>query len=110
MEFFACEIGQRYTNAYDAVFDVINRFDWYLFPTKIHRMLPVIMIYTQRPIEILCFGSAASDRNTFKQVGLQHQSTHLIDLKQYSKLLINHVDYEQRILVLHDASKISKVK
>lgn len=62
------EIGQRFNLAYAECNDMVEQFDWYLFPTDIQRMLPMILNFTQQPFEIICFGSAACDRNTFKSV------------------------------------------
>lgn len=71
MVFFACEIGQRFSNAFDNIDDTIGQFDWYLYPVKIKRMLPTLMINTQQPFEIMCFGSKACTRETCKKVSFQ---------------------------------------
>lgn len=68
MVFFSCEIGQRFTNAYDEVDDAINQLDWYLLPMKVQRVLPVIMMKSQKEWSIECFGSIACNRETFKKV------------------------------------------
>lgn len=47
---------------------MINQFDWYLMPADIQRMLPIIVNFAQQPVYIVCFGSAACDRDTFKYV------------------------------------------
>lgn len=66
--FVACEIGQRLT---DAIYEIVFEFDqlnWYLFPIEIRRMLPTIMMNTQKPIAMGCFGIAVGSRDQFKQV------------------------------------------
>lgn len=68
MVLFSCEIGQRYSNAYEEIDNVVNQFDWYLFPLKIQRILPTIMMDTQQLYEIMCFGSTNCSRETFKRV------------------------------------------
>lgn len=68
MVFFACEIGQRFTNAYDEIDSTINQMNWNDLPMEIKRILPIIMINTQQPFEIKCFGSTACSRDTFKRV------------------------------------------
>lgn len=66
--FIDCEMGQRVNLAFAKCSEIVEQFDWYLFPTEIQRMLPLILNITQQPFEIVCFGSAAGDRETFKSV------------------------------------------
>lgn len=66
--FFSCEIGQRFTDAYEEIDDKIESFDWYLLPMKIQRMLLILMVNTQQVVYIECFGSMACGRDTFKKV------------------------------------------
>lgn len=47
-----------------------QQFESYLFPNKIQRMLSQIFNFMQQQFEIVCFGSKASDRNTFKSVSV----------------------------------------
>ena len=68
MVFFACELGQRFTDTYEEIGSLINRLDWYLFPMEIQRMLPTLMVNTQQPFEILCFGSSTCSHETLKMV------------------------------------------
>lgn len=71
MVFFSCEIGQRFSDAYKEIDDKIDEFNWYLMLMKIQRILPIIMINTQQPIFIECFGSSTCSRETFKKVNEQ---------------------------------------
>ena len=66
--FIACELGQRVNLAFVECSDMIDQFDWYLFPAEIQRLLPIILNFTQQPVEIKCFGSTTLDRETFKYV------------------------------------------
>lgn len=68
--FIICELGQRLTDAFEEINDEIDRFEWYLFPSEIQRMLPTIMISAQQPVVLECFGSIAGSRETFKRVSL----------------------------------------
>lgn len=68
--FIACEMGQRVNLAFNECNDIIDQFEWYSFPVEIQQMLSFIIHYTQQPVEIKCFGSAACDRETFKVVSL----------------------------------------
>lgn len=66
--FIFCELGQRVSNLLQQIIDTIDQFDWYLFPMRIQRMLPTLLIVAQQPIEIIVFGSTSANRNTFKKV------------------------------------------
>ena len=68
--FICCELGQRVNLAFDDCSEMVDQFEWYLFPTKIQRMLPIILNFSQQPFEIKCFGSTACDRETFKYVSV----------------------------------------
>lgn len=63
-----CEIGQRVNVEFNECSEIIDQFDWYRFPAEIQRMLPLILNFTQQPIDIKCFGSTACNRETFKLV------------------------------------------
>lgn len=66
--FVICEMGQRLNFAFAECSQMVDQFEWYLFPMAIQRMLPLILMFTQQPFEVVCFGSKASDRDTFKLV------------------------------------------
>lgn len=68
MIFLTGELCQRVTNAFDDLNDAIDLFDWYLFPTKVQKMLPIIMINSQQPIDFECFGNITCSRESFKKV------------------------------------------
>lgn len=64
----ACELGQIACNAFEGICKRIETFDWYLFPCRIQRMLPMILIIAQQPTEFRCFGSVSLLREYFKKV------------------------------------------
>lgn len=64
----ACELCQRIENAFAEIDDMIDQFDWYLFPIEIQRILPIIITMAQKPITIECFGSISCNRDAFKKV------------------------------------------
>lgn len=68
MIFCTSEIGHRTTEAFSEVNNALDELDWYLYPTKIQRMLPTIMACAQKPVEINFFGSIASSREQFTKV------------------------------------------
>lgn len=68
--FIACELGQRLTDAFEEIEDIVDHFDWYLFPNEIKRILLIVMVIAQQPVEMECFGSISCSRVTFKNVGI----------------------------------------
>lgn len=64
----ACEIGQRVNNAFDECSEMVDQLNWYSFPAKTQRILPIIINFAQQPIVFYCFGSRAAVRDTFKFV------------------------------------------
>lgn len=71
----ACECGQGATTAFERCSEIVDQFAWYLFPAEIQRMLPMVLAFTQKPIDIKCFGSAACDRDLFKYVSINIEPT-----------------------------------
>lgn len=69
--FISCELGQRMGDAFEEIGITIGEFDWYLFPIKIQRMLPMIIADAQQPVEVECFGSIACTRETFRKVVIE---------------------------------------
>lgn len=65
-----CELGQRISNAFEEIDDVIAQYNWYLFPDKLKRMLPIILMNTQDRVAFECFGSIACSREAFRKVCL----------------------------------------
>lgn len=65
-----CEIGQRVTNAFEPIEDTFKEFDWYSFPMRIQRKLPIIWSLAQKPITLNCFGGISCNRESFKMVNL----------------------------------------
>lgn len=65
---FACELGQRVTNLFIGINDKIEHSDWYSYPNKVQKMLLIILIVAQQPVEFQCFGSTSANRDTFKKV------------------------------------------
>lgn len=63
-----CELGERLTGAFGGICDEIENFNWYAFPIKVQRMLPVILIDAQEPVVLKCFGSISCVRDVFKRV------------------------------------------
>lgn len=70
--FIACELGERACDMFGTVDETMDEIDWYLYPIEIKRMLPIIMIVTQKSVYIQLFGSITASRETFKRVRYTH--------------------------------------
>lgn len=66
--FICCELGERFNAAFKDFDDIIDQFKWYLFSTELKRILPMIMIISQEPVTLECFGSIACCRVVFRKV------------------------------------------
>lgn len=66
--FIICELGERVTNEFDDVDNVVCELNWYLFPLNIQKMLPIAMIGTVKPVIIRGYGNCMSTREAFKNV------------------------------------------
>lgn len=71
--FVSCELGQRYSNAFNEIGKVFGEIDWYLLPIKIQRILPIIMIYLQEQNEFNFFGKCSCSRKQFQKVSFKIQ-------------------------------------
>lgn len=64
----ACEICQQFSDILNEVNDELAQLDWYLFPTKIQRMLPVIIDNVQKDVSVESFGIVSLNREQLKKV------------------------------------------
>lgn len=66
--YVACEFGQQVSDAFTGIDCVVKQFDWYLFPIKTQKILPTIMVVTQKPVSLNVFGNLLANRERFKEV------------------------------------------
>lgn len=64
----ACELGQRVTDVFTSIDIVIEQFNWYRYPVAMKRMFLTFLPIVQKPVDIKCFGSFASNREGFLKV------------------------------------------
>lgn len=65
-----CYFGENITNQFNVINHAIYGCDWYLFPHEVQRILPTIMVSTQRPLILRGFGNVVCTREAFKNVSL----------------------------------------
>lgn len=68
-----CELGQRVTDIFASINDVIEQYNWYQYPIAMKKMLLTILPEVQKPVDIKCFGSLAANRECFKKVCVVNQ-------------------------------------
>lgn len=66
--FAVCELGERASGAFVEVNEIIEELNWYLFPRKIQRILPIILVLSQQPVSYECFASVLCNRAAFESV------------------------------------------
>lgn len=66
--FTTCECGQRFSDAFKSFNGVLSQIDWYLLPISAQRILPMIIINAQQPMDVRCYGNVPCGRATFKKV------------------------------------------
>lgn len=63
-----CELGQQLRNAFDEICTTIYQMDWYSFPTQTQRILAMILLGAQTPVQIGAYGNIEASRETCKKV------------------------------------------
>lgn len=66
--YMACDFGEAITTQYTAIDYSICECDWYSFPLEIQKMLPMVMMSTQKAMIVQVFGKVACTRETFNRV------------------------------------------
>lgn len=66
--FFICELGEQISTRFDDINEIIYQMDWYLFPSKIQRRMPLILQASQQPVGICGYGNFPVSRESFKRV------------------------------------------
>lgn len=66
--FIYCELGQRVNEAFNRPYDAICQHESYLYSIEIQRMLPVIILIAQQPIDLRGYGNFSCTRDRFKSV------------------------------------------
>lgn len=79
--FITSEITERISSEFDEINDMISEFDWYLFPLKMQKMLPLIMMSAQQTVEFEIFGSFYWNRVAFKKV--TNKTTRQVSAQDY---------------------------
>lgn len=98
--FISCELGQRISNEFSDINDLIDQFHSYRFTIEMKRILPMALIIAQKPVSIGCFGSSLCCRETFKRVCVCKQIFSIHKLIALDFLL----GFEKCVFILYGAS------
>lgn len=71
--FVICELCERVTQGFNEINDQLQEYNYLLFPKEIHRLMPIMVIFVQQPVDFKFFGSISCSRDSFKQVSLFDQ-------------------------------------
>lgn len=66
--FMFCDLGEKVSNGFDTLNESIFIGDWYTLPIEIQRILPTILLATQKPVTLRGFGNIPCMRQTFRKV------------------------------------------
>lgn len=63
-----CELGDRITDRFNKIPDIIYQRNWYTFPNEIQKIIPIIMMAAQKPVVLQGFLNLEFTRESFKKV------------------------------------------
>lgn len=76
MVFTICALGQKLSQNFEDIADLVEQYDWYLFTEEINRILLTIITILQRSIAIECFGSLEAGHEAYKKVSSISKHSH----------------------------------
>lgn len=66
--FVVCELCERVTHGFNEINTIFSKHTYFLYPSEIQRLLPIMIIFTQQPMDFELFGSITCSRESFKLV------------------------------------------
>lgn len=63
-----CNLCEKLTTAFEEVCGAFDLLDWYFYPPKMTKILPVMIMNAQRRVVVECFGKISCSLETFKAV------------------------------------------
>lgn len=109
--FGICEFGEKFRKMFGEINDVYDRFAWNSFPYEAQQLLPMLLMFAQRPVQLQVFGSISCDRVTLKNVGkiliFLHISIEVISFTTTFLLMLRYSTKRIHALWLFDVLRIS---
>lgn len=66
--FIVCELCQQVCNGFEEMNKTMDQLYWLSYPVEIQRLLPMVIIFAQKPVIFIVFGSITCCRESFKKV------------------------------------------
>lgn len=63
-----CNLGEIVTNQFCKINNTLYYCNWYTFPSRLQKILPIVMISAQELVVIQSFASLSCTRDAFKKV------------------------------------------
>ncbi|XP_031636515.1 odorant receptor coreceptor-like [Contarinia nasturtii] len=82
--FYICDLGENVTTYFSQIEDKIYSCDWYLFPMKIQKLLPIVLMSGEKPVIIQGFANLKCTRDAFKKV-VQGGFSYFMTLQQFTR-------------------------
>ena len=73
-----CNLCEKLSTAFDEVYHVIDQLDWYMYPSEMAKILPIVFVNAQRRVVVECFGSIPCSLGTFKKVCVKGLETKIL--------------------------------
>lgn len=108
--FTTCECGQQFCDAFGNLNYSLGQLGWYFLPIEIQRLLPMIIINSQQPMLVKCYGNISCERDTFKKVNRTHNAYSVqwyLDINGYRIIFLGG---RYSIQIFHVSTKILQMK
>lgn len=107
-----CEVGQRLSEKFTEINDVMDQLNWYAYPREVKRMLPTILTNLQQPVIIKCFAFIFCDREYSKRVSLSSIPSRkwiICSINSFKLTWNIPTDLRHRIQILHGSARNGKL-
>lgn len=101
-----CNFRENITNQFNVINHAINGCDWYLFPHEVQRILPTIMVSTQRPLILRGFVNVVCTREAFKNVCVTRTSMGNV---KFPKWIIQEISWNYSFLNWKEIERLSLI-
>lgn len=99
--FMYCELSEQIKMQFEEVNSTLYELNWYTCPMRVQRMMTMIVLMVQQPVDLMAFGGIPCSRQTFKSVHFtQYVQLHIPHCASISLILyFSYTGGERWILV-----------
>lgn len=65
-------MGERISDSFGEIEDVVNEMDWHLFPIQTQRLMLMLLMGTQQSVTLMGYGNFPANRITMKSVSFYY--------------------------------------